>query len=422
MVKGRIRVNSHFVFALLPLLLVVQAVIPARIWYYMLATLIALIVLSFFWTKRLRDKVTLERRVHRGIVQVGDMLEERFTLTNDSIFPLLWAEIQDQSYMPGYDPSRVEAVGSLDENRWRSRGTCLRRGLFEVGATQMRLGDPFGFFTATIALPATATFMVYPPVVELPDIELPRGVIAGNSLSSIRSPHVTTNAFGVRQYVHGDSLSRIHWPTSARMDELFSKEFEVEPSGDLWLVLDLERQVQAGEEAESTHEYGIILAASLASRLIKEGRGVGMVAHDRKVTAVPLDRGYVHLWRIMQALVMIRELGEVPLEGVLAGLEREVALGSSLMVITPSCDPRWIASLRRLANRGIMPMVVLMDAASFGGEANVRGMRSALEEEGIPGYLVGHGFQFAPLWLSGRHRRLAYRAMVPARPVPLVAG
>ncbi|MEZ4612148.1 MAG: DUF58 domain-containing protein [Caldilineaceae bacterium] len=56
---------------------------------------------------------------------------------------------------------------------------------------------------------------------------------------------MTTNAAGVRDYYPGDSLNRIHWPTTARMRRLMTKEFELIPRRDIWLYLDLSRDTVA---------------------------------------------------------------------------------------------------------------------------------------------------------------------------------
>ncbi len=43
-----------------------------------------------------------------------------------------------------------------------------------------------------------------------------------------------------------------------------SKEFDLGLSSDVWLLVDLHRDVQAGELEDSTDEYAVSIAASLA--------------------------------------------------------------------------------------------------------------------------------------------------------------
>ena len=49
----------------------------------------------------------------------------------------------------------------------------------------------------------------------------------------------------MRDYATGDSLNRIHWPTTARTRRLMGKEFELDPTADIWLYLDLYRDAEA---------------------------------------------------------------------------------------------------------------------------------------------------------------------------------
>ena len=71
----------------------------------------------------------------------------------------------------------------------------------------------------------------------------------------------------------------MHWPISARQGELIVTDVETEPSGDLWIILDLNRLVQSGEAESSSLETGIILAASVAAELLGGGdrRSVGLL-------------------------------------------------------------------------------------------------------------------------------------------------
>ena len=62
------------------------------------------------------------------------------------------------------------------------------------------------------------------------------------------------------------------------------KEYDREPSGDLWICLDMDAAVQVGEGEESTEEYGVILAASSAAEWLRANRAVGLVAFGAQAT------------------------------------------------------------------------------------------------------------------------------------------
>jgi uncharacterized protein (DUF58 family) len=227
-------------------------IFASSLFFYVFYVCLILVLGSYLWVSALVGKLTLAREVRSDWVQVGDHLRERFTLSNDSRLGVLWAEVQDHSNVPGYEAGRVEAVGGRQYRKWGADAVCTRRGLYTLGPVTIRLGDPFGLFTASWEQPATRSFLVYPSLFELPGLDVPRGEVAGAARTSLRTQQITTNVATVRAYQPGDSLNRIHWPSTARLGSLMVKEFDLEPSGNLWIVLDLHRQQQAGDGDEST--------------------------------------------------------------------------------------------------------------------------------------------------------------------------
>jgi bifunctional DNase/RNase len=99
----------------------------------------------------------------------------------------------------------------------------------------------------------------------LPDIQLPRGSTGGSARRTQATPTETLLSSYVRPYVPGDALHMVHWRKTAQQQALMVRQFDLEPAGDGRLLLDLDSSVHAGEGAESTVEYGVILAASLAA-------------------------------------------------------------------------------------------------------------------------------------------------------------
>ena len=413
--------KTRWLLGLLPVLLVLQLVIPSRAWTILLLGLGGTLALGYLWARQMASGLRVIREQHYGWAHVGDLLEERFIMRNGSFLPTLWVEIDDQSDLPGYSARSVRAADANQTIQWRTEGICRQRGLFTLGPWQARAGDPLGLFQVVIEHPETQSILIYPPVVHLPALRLPRGAATGAGRTSRRALEVTANAAGVRSYAPGDSINRIHWRTTARMDEIMVKTFDLEPSGDLWIVLDLDASVQAGEGEESTEEYGVVMAASLSSRTLRENRAVGLIAYgttgSSTETPEPLpilvmpQKGTAHQWRILHALATVRAGGNWPLERVLAEMNPNLGSGTTLAVITPSCDPAWIAGLLPPMRRGVAPTVILLDPASFGGQGSVEAMVGLLVELGVPSHVIPKGTPFRPVAAHKRIGRPKYKVL-----------
>jgi len=411
-----IQLKRRWLLGLVALPLLLQLVLPNRAWVALFFALGGALGASYLWVRQLAERISLTREQHYGWVHVGDVLQERFTLQNNSFFPVLWIEIDDQSDLPGYSARIVRSADSQQTVVWRTEGICRQRGLFRLGPWLAHTSDPFGFFQVTFRFAAAQSILIYPPVVHLPTIQLPRGAATGSGRTSQRALDVTANAASVRGYEPGDSLNRIHWRTTARRDSLMVKTFDLEPSGDLWIVLDMEANVQAGSGEESTEEYGVILASSLADRVLRQNRAVALVAYGTLGSpdapdAEPLpilvhpQKGKAQQWRILQALATVRAGGRWPLARVLAEMDRSLGRGMTLAVITPSCEPDWVAGLLPPMRRGIAPTVLLLDAPSFrdGARADkstasdVDAMLGLLARLGVPSHPITKGMPFRPL-------------------------
>ena len=409
-----IELEKRWLFGLLAALFLLQLVIPHRVWMFLLLGMGGAVAFSYLWARQLAGKLTISREQYYGWVHVGDLLEERFTLRNDGFLPVVWVEIDDQSDLPGYSARTVRSADGRQAVRWRTEGICRQRGLFSLGPWSARTGDPLGLFQVSLDYPQSRNILVYPPIVHLPSLRLPRGAATGAGRTSRRALEVTTNAAGVRNYVPGDSINRIHWRTTARQDTLMVKTFDLEPSGDLWIILDLDAAVQAGQGEESTEEYGVILAASLSNRTLRQNRAVGLVAYGTKVspddpapeplpTLVLPQKGTAHQWRILQALATVRAGGNWPLDRVLAEMDRNLGRGTTLAVITPSCDAAWVAGLLPPMRRGVTPTVVLLDPVSFGGQGNPDALTGLLADLGVHSHRIVKGTPFEPIL---KHKRI----------------
>lgn len=417
-----LRLRSRTPLILIGLLLLLQVLEPWHVWLHLLLALGGLLAVSYYWARQMRDQVTPRREMSRGWLFVGDRLEEQFQLENRSFLPLLWAEIVDHSTVPGYSANIVQVADGRSTRRWTTRGICLQRGAFTLGPWEVRTGDPFGLFTVRLLVTETSPVMVYPPVVRVPPLPVPVGRASGRSRTLRRGIETTTDASGVRDYQPGDPVHRVHWRSVARQDRWMVKEFDLEPSGDLWIVLDLQESVQAGEGEESTLEYGVILAASLLAHTLSENRAVGLMAFGQSFSFLMPARGPAQLWNGLRTLATLQS-GKLPLQDVLGKMQPNVRPGTTLAIITPSTSPAWLGEVARLQARGVTAAAILLEAGSFGGQGmterdEMNGLRQALARLRIPNLIIRQGHPFVP-WLRPKRKRTVYRTLATGRVIAM---
>jgi uncharacterized protein (DUF58 family) len=387
-----------------------------NLWYL----LTALLVLAFFWAQLSIRKVSVERQTRTTRSQVGKLAEERMLVRNQTFLPKLWLEVHDHSTLPNHRVSRViSPLGSRRTQAWTIQTRCKQRGRFRLGPITISGGDPFGLFHVSKELeqPRSSTLIVYPQTFDLPEFAPLVGIMPGGDTMRRRTPYVTTNVSGVRDYAPGDSFNRIHWPSSARTGRLISKEFELDPTADVWIFLDLEHAAHselpwAGQMSwteprlpwevssepilpPSTVEYGIAAAASLAKHFTERDRGVGFIAYSHQRQVIPADRGERQLSKILETLAVIQAEGRIPISEILAAEGAHLGRNTTAVVITSTDQPYWIAAARDMRQRGLNVVAILMECHSFGNPRSNEDMTRNLSISGVRTYLVREGDSLA---------------------------
>jgi uncharacterized protein (DUF58 family) len=349
--------------------------------------------LSVLWLAFSTRGLKFTRSALGGRAQVGERIEERLALENHSVLPKLWVQVADGSSLPGHHAGYVSSVGPHQRIAWRARTVCRRRGRFTLGPVVATTGDPLGLFRQELALAPEHPLLVLPPVLPLSNFDLYPGAMPGRGRGAQRSLQTTTNAVTVRNYVPGDALTRIHWPTTARLGQFMVKEFDLDPTIDVVILLDLDRDIQAGEGDSSTEEYGVTIASSLASYLLRQQElAVGMVVNGVSEAALPLDRGERQIDRILELLAVVHPKRSVSLGQALAVEEGKLARNTVLILITASTNLDWPTVLHLLQRRGVRPLAILLNPHSFDEtfSSNAR-VQDALLAEGVPAIPIERG-------------------------------
>jgi len=266
-----------------------------------------------------------------------------------------------------------------------------KRGIYDLGPVRITHADPFGLFRRERLYGDVEKVMVYPRVYDLPTYYVPAAYMTGETSSMQRAQSVTPQASSVREYVVGDSLSRIHWNSTAKLRRLMSKEFDLGRTGEVWVLVDLHRDAQAGEMEESTDEYAVSIAASLAKRYLQSQLPLGLIVYGDRRHLLSAETGSGQYQRILDSLAVCKADGVTPLESALQREEPLWGHRSSLVVITASPRLEWALALEALARRGVKVASVLLDGASFGASFNSLDVLERLLAVGIPTHVIRKG-------------------------------
>jgi uncharacterized protein (DUF58 family) len=425
---------------LLPIVLFNQLVAPHPVWIVLGIALIVMYSVALVWVRSQAQAVTVQRQRSVGVFVAGDTLRQEFVLANTSPLPVLWAEWIDHSTMPGYSAGRVVGCSANSSYRWQIATECRQRGVFQLGPHELRLADPLALFQLTIHYSDVDVIVIYPRVAHLPIVALPHGETSGAARRRRPLTGPLPSAT-VRDYRATDSLRYVHWPLTAHRGSLMVKELEIEPSGGVWIILDLNAAAHRTVGEVSTLEFSIVVAASLAADLLTGGdsRAVGLLTvsghepigqapldvapmsgvsvlnpaleiHEQAVL-VPPQAGPAQVWRILAALAPVQAT-ELPLAELLRTSRSALGRRGTVVVVTPqisldaSATP-WTAELLHLETAGLAGSAVLIAAPDDPDEAGVA-LRTVLTHNDVPVQVLRAGMSL-PSALTFRRTRKVVR-------------
>ena len=256
-----------------------------------------------------------------------------------------------------------------------------KRGVYQAKSFDITAMDPLGVFAFTKRIPCPAELVVYPMPKPLRAQALSGSERYGwQDFSSVLLKGTSVDPDGVRMYVPGDPLRRIHWRQTARTGKLSVIEFEEAQSIHLVILLDLQHGTEVGKGTETTLEYGVRLAASSAQQAIQQGAQVSLrtaysldedvdISGIHRAASQPA-RGQEQLFLILDALARVEADVQESVSSVVLETIQNIASGTTLLIITSQPDEALAEALIHYTAMGANVAVVYVDPVTFEGGQN----------------------------------------------------
>tara|TARA_Y100000780_G_scaffold74651_1_gene67063 strand:- start:2812 stop:4062 length:1251 start_codon:yes stop_codon:yes gene_type:complete len=332
------------------------------------------------------------RDANRG--QVGGYLAGQVSIVNHTRMPKSWLEVAEATGPSADSSGRGLALVREQVRSWRISTYLAKRGMYHSGIVKLVSQDPFGLFRLRRDFIDPHPYIVFPAVEALPDLDARFAGLPSDSRATKHWEQITTDVSSIRSYVEGDSMRRIHWPYTARMNELMVKEFDMGLSAEAWVLLDMHHLSHYGieqDDVNNTEELAVTVAASIVGRLMDQSMPVGLAVNGDREHIFRPDSSPEQRGRLMETLSEVRAYGQITLQEFIYGLRSHLNQFNALTLVTASVEPQWIASLTHLRRQGVEVSVVLVDRSSFGSPTNMSVPLEALSANLIPVYMVRQG-------------------------------
>jgi uncharacterized protein (DUF58 family) len=361
------------------------------------APAVGLVLVSFAalaWTRLLARPLRLRRSIDRERPTEGDDVVIRVELEADG------------GVLPGsvllHDPAgglgERDVTVPRDGRRLRTayRVSRVPRGRYRFAGAQVAIEDPFGLARREQPLPNTGTLLVYPRLARLESLFSERGLRShGAGRVLLRRP-AGFELHSVREYQSGESLRRVHWPSTARRQQLMVKELEDAPRDEVVVVLDAQSGFSAGEPPDSSFDAQVRAAGSVLWTHARRARNARLLVTSGAAAEMVSVRSYERDWpRAMEALASAEQTGRRPLEAHIADETGAAARASDLVVVTAALRPSVAEALIARAVGRQQVSLVYVDLPSFEGRRRGRdgidGTLLRLEAAGVPVAVLRRG-------------------------------
>jgi uncharacterized protein (DUF58 family) len=311
----------------------------------------------------LAKPMTLNRILSEGEHLAGDDIPVRLEVELEGRMPSGALVVRERIARLG----EIETV--MVNRRGRLRGSyridAVPRGRYAVESVDAVLEDPFGLERVELKLPAGESLLVYPRLVDLDGLFSDSGARALEGRRLLLRRPTGFDLHSVRAYEQGESLRRVHWPSTAKRGQLMVKELEDAPRDETAVLLDADASAVAGVAPDSSFELQVRAAGSLLKSHASRGRRAALIVNS---ASRPYQR--VHSFdgdwlRAFELLAAVEPDGPTPVAAMLADEAGPAGRALELTVVTASLSPRLVDRLlQRMMSRHAATLVYV-ERASF---------------------------------------------------------
>lgn len=363
-------------------------------------------IVARIWAALVRGPVSVVHAVDPAPATEGERVRLRIEATRASRIPVGSLVARGSLGRLGSYECRLQGHGRTAAGKlYLGR---LPRGRFRISDAQLVVGDYLGLESISIPVnPLGSTVTVHPRLVELQALFSDAGRLGGSGRRLLLRRPAGFDFHSVREYTQGESLRRVHWPTTARRGQLMVKELEDTPRDTVAVLLDCDPAGACGEPPDSSFDDAVRAAGSILKVYVARGRKASLLTTGTEGAGAQVSSLSEDFRAVLGVLAAAEPNARSRLPRWLAHEQTRTAQAGELVVVTANLEAISVDALLAVASRRLLS-VVWIDSPSYAD----RPTRAAagplrLSALGIPVAVVRRGEDLASALDARRVEALA---------------
>ena len=363
--------------------------------------LVLAVVAATLWVRLTARPVRLKRSIIGGDHVAGDDVTVRLELLFEGRLVPGSLEVVE----------RIERLGEPGVVLSRSEGrligeyvlAAVPRGRYPIEAAEAVIEDPFSLERREVVLDAPGALLVHPRLVELSGLFSETGSRSQDGRRLLMRRPSGFDLHNVREYEQGESLRRVHWPSTAKRGRLMVKDLEDSPRDEALVLLDADAGGVAGAPPETSFELAVSAAGSILRAHAGRARRAALVVNAAETRYQPVHSLEADWGLALELLAAVQPDGRNSVSSLLVDGAGAPSKALEVCVVTCSLTARLAERLlqRAVTRRGAS--VVYVDPASFAGGSSeqrpptldARAQIARLDHAGIPVCVLRRGDDLA---------------------------
>lgn len=343
------------------------------------ALLSATLIAGFTWPRWLVRHLAVNRSGPTR-AEEGETIRFNVEVRNDGWLPRFMVELVDHLPFVGLADRKPQSAEKLlgvlaylpgrASRRLEVPVLCEKRGFYRLGPAGLASSFPLGLSEARMtANGGIQTLTIYPDVFNILSLPLhgaPSQIHRGGYL--LPEGAGAAEFSGLREYRRGDNPRHIHWPTTARLNELIVREYEPLASACLYITLDQAADSNVGQGKASTFEYAVRIAASIARHACSQSIHTRLAGAGQRPLRKLQGTGDGHYQGMLDELAIVASDGVTPYAELLTDIGPQCLRGETVVVFLSEDAARSTATLQALTTlraRQAHILAIAFDQATF---------------------------------------------------------